>query len=42
MLGGLSAIFHPTAMIRTSSLRSQGGYRSFEYAEDFDLFLRLA
>ena len=37
-----SPIAHSTAMLRRSKLLQSGGYRSFyQYAEDFDLWLRL-
>jgi glycosyltransferase involved in cell wall biosynthesis len=43
LLGGGSAICHPTAAIRTQALRDIGGYRQgYLHAEDIDLFLRLA
>lgn len=36
-------IIHPTAMIRRSSILQIGGYREeFRYAQDYDLWLRLA
>lgn len=39
----LSAVCHPTAMIRASAIREIGGYRDvFVSAQDVDLFLRLA
>ncbi|MEL6485689.1 MAG: glycosyl transferase family 2, partial [Pseudomonadota bacterium] len=39
----VSAIWHPTAMIRASAIRDIGGYRdAYPSAEDVDLFLRLA
>jgi glycosyltransferase involved in cell wall biosynthesis len=38
-----SCICHPSVAIRKSSLLAVGAYRAeFEYAEDYDLFLRLA
>lgn len=37
-----SMIVHPTAIIRRESLEKVGGYRYYPYAEDLDLFLRLA
>ena len=38
-----SCICHPSVAIRKSSLLAVGAYRlGFEYAEDYDLFLRLA
>lgn len=43
MEGHGSAICHPTAAIRREALLAVGGYRKeFEWAEDLDLFLRLA
>jgi len=40
---GVGAVPHPTALIRSDALRSVGGYReSFTYAQDLDLWLRLA
>lgn len=42
-LSGHTSIRHPTAMVRRSAVMSAGCYRSeFIYAEDLDLFLRLA
>ncbi|MDC8753601.1 glycosyltransferase [Erythrobacter sp. sf7] len=39
----VSAVCHPTAIIRTSAIRDIGGYRdTYTSAEDVDLFLRLA
>lgn len=39
----VSAIWHPTAMIRASAIREVGGYHDeYTSAEDVDLFLRLA
>jgi glycosyltransferase involved in cell wall biosynthesis len=41
--GGGAAINHPAVMFRTQSVRALGGYRQeFIYAEDLDLWLRLA
>ena len=43
MRGEGSAICHPSAAIRREALVAIGGYRKeFEWAEDLDLFLRLA
>lgn len=43
MKGVGSLICHPSVAIRKDVLLSVGGYRrEFQYAEDFDLFLRLA
>jgi glycosyltransferase involved in cell wall biosynthesis len=39
---GHTSISHPAAMIRRSTMVSIGGYRDFPYAEDLDLWLRLA
>lgn len=37
------ALFHPTCMMRRHALEAVGGYRrEYEWAEDLDLFLRLA
>lgn len=36
-----SPIPHPSAMIRTTVLREAGGYRVTDWAEDYDLWLRL-
>lgn len=41
-LAGRTPICHPACMMRTSAIRSVGGYRSETWpAEDLDLFLRL-
>lgn len=41
--GGKSRICHPTAMMRAEAVRRVGGYDDrFRFAEDVDLFLRLA
>lgn len=37
-----SPIPHPTAFIRSETLKSAGGYRDCGWAEDYDLWLRLA
>jgi glycosyltransferase involved in cell wall biosynthesis len=38
-----SVIFHPTIAMRRQAVLDAGGYRAeFEWAEDYDLFLRLA
>lgn len=38
-----SCVCHPAVMARTAALRSVGGYRkNLQYAEDYDLWLRLA
>jgi glycosyltransferase involved in cell wall biosynthesis len=43
MAGHGGQIAHPSVMMRAAALRSVGGYRSCcEWAEDLDLFLRLA
>jgi len=43
MRGEGSAMAHPSAAIRRDALLAIGGYRAeFEWAEDLDLFLRLA
>ena len=40
---GSCGMLHPTTMFRTSVLREVGGYRdAYRYAEDLDLYLRLA
>jgi glycosyltransferase involved in cell wall biosynthesis len=40
---GGSRICHPTVLMRADAVRSVGGYRQcYEFAEDIDLFLRLA
>jgi glycosyltransferase involved in cell wall biosynthesis len=36
-----SPICHPSAMIRRSALEAVGGYHAGEFAEDYDLWLRL-
>ncbi len=36
-----SPIAHPSAMIRTATLRAVGGYRAIDGPEDYDLWLRL-
>ena len=42
-LTGHCSIWHPTVIMRAGLVRAMGGYRSaFEYAEDFDLWLRMA
>src|SRR5262245_20525814 len=35
-----SPLVHPSVMMRTSALRSLGGYRAFDGPEDYDLWLR--
>jgi glycosyltransferase involved in cell wall biosynthesis len=41
-LGGRTAIWHPTALIRKDAMLNVGGYREeFQHAEDLDLWLRL-
>jgi glycosyltransferase involved in cell wall biosynthesis len=43
LAGNGSMICHPAVAMRASALRKVGGYRAeYEYAEDLDLFLRLA
>jgi hypothetical protein len=41
LCAGSSAIAHPTAMIRRSTLDALGGYRDFSTSQDLDLWLRL-
>jgi hypothetical protein len=42
LLSGMTAITHPTAMMRAEPVRAVGGYRpELYYAEDLDLWLRL-
>lgn len=42
-MSSVSAIWHPTVMIRASAIRDVGGYReAYASAEDVDFFLRLA
>lgn len=41
-LAHTNAVFHPTAMVRTSAIKAVGGYRSsYPHIEDFDLWIRL-
>jgi glycosyltransferase involved in cell wall biosynthesis len=43
LLGGGGGLAHPTAMLRTASIRQIGGYRQkYQWIEDKDLWLRLA
>jgi glycosyltransferase involved in cell wall biosynthesis len=42
LMNGLPAMYHPTIMCRTESLRHIGGYWELPFGEESDMFLRMA